>query len=275
MDNQLSNQNPPVQPLPAEPQPVTPSQPVSPPSTPPSNNSPVVIAPQNKTRKILLIIVAIFFLLLTIVAAYLMLWQKPASQPAATTSATPAPSTPTPNPTANSDSTPIQSGSIGANWQTYSNPGLGFSFLYPKELAYPYDQLGDLISKKSTQGTLVLQNYDGSKPPPFSNTLQIVIDITRSQTLTLDQYVKNSTDTAKLNGSTASGSAEKTTVAGYPALAFITAQKGEQITNVAFKYIDLIYNTSINSTEKEKVTLLNNILATFAFSASPSAKITP
>lgn len=234
MDTSLPNQNTTTQPS------LVTNQPITPP--PPSN-----------TKKTFLILVAIFFLLLTGVAAYLMLWQKPASQPVVKTAPTPSSPTPTVNPI--------------ANWLTYSNPSLGFSFLYPKELAYSYDQLGDLISKKSTQGLLLLQDYDGSKPPPSENTLQVIVEITRSQTLSLDQYVKN--------GSTASGSATQTTVAGYPALTFITTQKGQQITNTAFKYIDLIYNTSINSIEKEKITLLNNIIATFALSASPSAKITP
>ncbi len=269
MDTQLPNQNPPLQPVSAQPQPVVSSQPVTPQSTPPpppsaqqtpppSDNSPVVIAP-GKTRKMLLIFVAIFFLLLTGVAAYLMLWQKSTPTPAAKTTTVPASPTPTPNPT--------------ANWQTYSNPSLGFSFLYPKELTYPYDQLADLASRKSVQGALVLQNYDGSKPPPAQNILQVVLNISRSQTLNLDQYVKNSTNTAKLNGLATSSAVTKTSVVGNPAYTFTTTQKGEQITNIAFKYSDLLFNTSINSVTKENIALLNLILSTFTF--TPVATTSP
>ncbi|MBI4039700.1 hypothetical protein HY388_02625 [Candidatus Daviesbacteria bacterium] len=78
-----------------------------------------------------LILVGLVAMILGVAGTFV--WQQVSRQvamPKPASSAVPTPTT-IPNPTANPDSIPIKSGSIGADWKTYTNTKLGYSLKYP------------------------------------------------------------------------------------------------------------------------------------------------
>ncbi|MFZ3301667.1 MAG: hypothetical protein WA152_03080 [Microgenomates group bacterium] len=64
------------------------------------------------------------------------------------------------------------------DWKTYTNDKFNFSFKYPKEMSYLYDQSDQYVENGISNAMILVQNFDGTKPrAETKNDLQIVVYI--------------------------------------------------------------------------------------------------
>lgn len=150
-----------------------------------------------------------------------------------------------------------------ANWKTYTNTNLGFSFSYPQELNYLYDQFDNFLTKNAPGGNLLLQNFDGSKPfqGDQSSIFQLAIDVYRnSESLTLDTYVNNQ---RKANNVTEPS--QNVTISGKNAIKGMTVQKNERVHALWFMQKGYIFTVYLETPKSTFVNWFNQILSTFKF----------
>ena len=150
-----------------------------------------------------------------------------------------------------------------ANWKTYTNSALGFSFSYPKELNYIYDQFG-FNHPDNPEGNLLLQNYDGSKlSKDDSANFQMEVDAYKNtDQATLEKYVKDPNKVWNINNAQTFTSL---ILGNEPALKGQAIQKNEKVPTlwVAHKgYILTIHSETPNS---QNASWFNQILSTFKF----------
>lgn len=158
-------------------------------------------------------------------------------------------------------------------WKTYKNESIGFSFSYPKELTFLYDQfdvfiknnLGNLVKDESNSGNLLLQNFDGKRrAKDNSSDFQLVIDSYRNPEHTsLDSYVKNPN---KLwNNYNSNQSFESLTVGGENAIKGQTITKYKVTPAVWIKHKGYILTIFLGTPNSTKLNLFDQILSTFKF----------
>lgn len=84
---------------------------------------------------------------------------------------------------------PTRTSYPSSDLKVYSNKRFGFSFPYPKELAYLYDHLDGFSEDGNTSGELILQNFVGfndrvEKP----NDFQLILFVHRNNNVPLEEY---------------------------------------------------------------------------------------
>lgn len=154
------------------------------------------------------------------------------------------------------------------NWKIYSNSALGFSFSYPTELNYIYDQFG-FNHPDNPEGNLLLQNYDGSNPRKYQSTdFQMVIEAYKnSEQIGLDLYVK---DPNKVWNQGGIQTFKSTTVGDLAALKGATVQKYEKTPTLWVSNKGFILTIYLGTPKSENADLFDKILETFKFSNSSS-----
>lgn len=152
-----------------------------------------------------------------------------------------------------------------ASWKTYTNTEIGFSFQYPQELNYIYDDnMKDVRTRKT--GQLLIQNYDDSKPVDSKDSLKIQIHLTigKDMVLSLEQHINNQQNLMREYGKTLP-SLREIMVDNERAFKGGTIQKGELVPIVWFKHKEFDYTLVISPETFSNVRLLDQILSTFKF----------
>lgn len=130
--------------------------------------------------------------------------------------------TPTPDPT--------------ANWKTYTNSKLGFTFQYPTELVFLSDGLDN-------GGSLLLQNFDGIKSNGDTNT-SFQLALFKTQT---------------------NGSGQITTINSYRAIRGTSVQKKEDVPTVWITNGTSYYMFQLSTPKTINSVWFDQILSTFQF----------
>lgn len=148
-----------------------------------------------------------------------------------------------------------------ANWKTYTNSSLGFSFSYPLDLIYLYDQFDDFINKNTLNGNLLLQNFDGTKPRrEKASDFQLVVDVNRNQQhLSLNEYIEQNNN---LNPS----NLQEISINGKKAIRGIAIQKYEKVPVVWLEYKGFIFTIFLETPKSTNAQWFDKILSTFRFS---------
>lgn len=150
-----------------------------------------------------------------------------------------------------------------ANWKTYNNSALGFSFSYPKELNYLYDQFG-FNHPDNPEGNLLLQNYDGSNPTNEDPAnFQLVIDAYKNvNKVTLETFVK---DPNKVWNISNSQTFTPFILDGKSAYKGESIQKNKKVPAVWIENNGYILTIYLETPESSKAAWFDQIISTFKF----------
>ncbi len=156
-----------------------------------------------------------------------------------------------------------------ANWRTFINKKIGFSFSYPDKYKYLQEYFDNF--KLSKSGSIAVQDYDGYKPVPDS-FFQFYINIYENPNLSLDQYVNNLRTTIKglsPNHTLAETSSE--------VINGVTAIRGQEMVHyqlvpaVWFKYKTYLFTVQMSTSDPNNIKIFNQILSTFKFADQPQS----
>ena len=158
---------------------------------------------------------------------------------------------------------PTPTPDITANWKTYTNKALGFSFSYPQELSYLYDQFG-FNHPDNPEGNLLLQNYDGSKPRKNQAIdFQMVVEAYKSSDrVTLDKYVK---DPNKVWNQSGVQTFTDIILDNEPSLKGLAIQKNEKVPTIWISHKGYILTIYLETPKSTNASLFDQILSTFKF----------
>lgn len=150
-----------------------------------------------------------------------------------------------------------------ANWKTYTNSSLGFSFSYPKELSYLYDQFG-FNHPDNPEGNLLLQNYDGSKSTKGdSSNFQFQIEAYKnSDQVSLDNYIKNPNKVWNMNNPQTFTSIMLGDRQAYKGQSI---QKNEKVPAVWVMNNSYIFTITLSTPNSKNAVWFDKILSTFKF----------
>lgn len=149
-----------------------------------------------------------------------------------------------PTPTATPDST--------ANWKTFTSTKFGFSFKYPPELTYIYDQSDQYVEKGISNAMILIQNFDGAKPrTETDNDFQMVI------------YIANKSGQFNLEAS--QGEQTKTAINGVEAIKTFTTQKWVLVPTVFFQSSPNKVAVQLSSPKSTNKNWFDQTLSTFKF----------
>jgi hypothetical protein len=108
------------------------------------------------------------------------------------------------------------------SWKTYKNTRFNFSFKYPPELIYVYDQSDQYVENGISNAMILIQNFDGSKPRTETDSdFQIVA------------YIANKS--GQFNLEDPQGEQTKTTINGVEVIKSFTTQKWVLVPTVFFR----------------------------------------
>ncbi|MDP3973913.1 MAG: hypothetical protein Q8P92_03710 [Candidatus Daviesbacteria bacterium] len=204
-----------------------------------------------------LLIIGLVVLVLVVGAGGYFLYQKQVNKPVTTPQTSQVTPSPIPDET--------------ANWKTYSNSSLGFSFSYPMILDHLYDQFG-FNHPDNPEGNLLLQNFDGSKPRQDQPTdFQMVVEAYKnSDQVTLDKYVK---DPNKVWNQSGVQIFADITLGNEPALKGLAIQKNEKVPTIWVSHKGYVLTIYLETPKSTNASLFDQILSTFKFSDQNQANV--
>lgn len=139
-----------------------------------------------------------------------------------------------------------------ADWKTYTNTKFGFSFKYPKDLSYIYDQSDQYSETGINNAMILLQNFDDSKPRTETDQdFQIVI------------YIANKNGNFNLEDP--QGEQTETTINGVRVIRASTTQKWVSVPTVFFQSSPNKIAVQLSNPNSTNKTWFDQILSTFKF----------
>lgn len=230
-------------------------------AVPKISNAPITPSPSDPVKKesntLTIVSVAVFIILALGAVAYLYYQNQQLKGMLASYQ----------NPTPTSSATALATADPTANWKTYTNSLYKFSFTYPAELTYLYDQLSG--------GNLLLQNFDGSKPRKELNSdFQLVLVVSKDDGNTLSQLAKNAASKNTTNVKIGEADAVRGT----------SIQKYVDVPTVWFKDNGNLFTIQLSNPNSTNNKWFDQILSTFKFTeamgtasptAAPKASISP
>lgn len=149
------------------------------------------------------------------------------------------------------------------DWKTYSNSSLGFSFSYPKQLDYLYDQFG-FNHPDNPEGNLLLQNYDGANSAQQDPAnFQLVISAYKNvDKVALETFVK---DPAKVWNINNTQTFTPFMLHNKPAYKGKSIQKNEKVPTVWVVNNGYILTIYLETPESRNAAWFDEILPTFKF----------
>lgn len=139
-----------------------------------------------------------------------------------------------------------------ANWKTYTNTKFNFSFKYPAEMSYIYDQSDQYVENGISNAMILVQNFDGSKPRTESDSdLQIVV------------YISNKSGVFNLEDP--QGEQTEIMINGVKAIKSFTTQKWVLVPTVFFQSSPNKIAVQLSSPKSTNKLWFDQILSTFKF----------
>ena len=139
-----------------------------------------------------------------------------------------------------------------AEWNTYESAEFNFSFKYPSELTYIYDQSDQYAENEISNATILIQNFDGSKSRTATdNDFQIVV------------YIANKSGQSNLENP--QGEQTKTTINGVEVIKSFTTQKWELVPTVYFQSSPNKVAISLSNPNSTNEAWFDQIVSTFQF----------
>ena len=208
---------------------------------------PIPSSPTPNSKLPLILIGLVFLIILSVTGGFFLGKQlySPNSQ-SITTPISIAEPTLTPGPT--------------ANWEIYASGVLGFSFSYPQELSFIYDQLKDYTEAKAPSGNLLLQNFDGSKPrQETASDFQLALFVSKDDGTSLENYPK------QWEGEFGKLQTETITIGGIKAIKGFSGQKYRVVPTVWFTLTNILYTIQLSNPNSTNKSWFDQILSTFKF----------
>jgi hypothetical protein len=182
--------------------------------------TPPVLSPTKSKKTLLLVLLGLILVTISVyVGIQIGKRQVPNKQNVTvqpTTEPTQAVVDSTAQPTTNPTTNPTE------DWKTYKSTSFNFSFKYPSELTYIYDQSDQYVENRISNAMILIQNFDGSKPrTETDNDFQIVV------------YIANKS--GQFNLEDPQGEQTKTTINGIEVIKSFTTQKWVLVPTVFFQ----------------------------------------
>ena len=142
-----------------------------------------------------------------------------------------------------------------ADWKTYTNTKFGFSFKYPKDLSYIYDQSDQYSETGINNAMILLQNFDGSKPrTETEQDFQIIV------------YIANKNGNFNLEDP--QGEQSETVINGVRVIRASTTQKWVSVPTLFFQSSPNKIAVQLSNPNSTNKTWFDQILTTFKFTES-------
>ena len=139
-----------------------------------------------------------------------------------------------------------------AGWETYKNTKFNFSFMYPSELIYVYDQSDQYSENGISNAMILIQNFDGSKArSEMADDFQVVV------------YIANKS--GQFNLENPQGEQIKTTINGIKVNKSFTTQKWELVPTVYFESSPNKVAVQLSNPQSTNKAWFDQILSTFKF----------
>jgi hypothetical protein len=147
---------------------------------------------------------------------------------------------------------PNQSPDPTANWKTYTNTQYGFSFKYPTDLGFLYDQLSG--------GNLLLQNFNGTAPrKELDSDFQFALFVTKYDGTPLFKFSEQWEKELKTGKPIIVEIANKQAVRGF------SGQKYNPVPTIWFTDKNNLYTIQLSNPESTNKDWFDQILSTFKF----------
>ncbi len=145
-----------------------------------------------------------------------------------------------------------------AGWKTYINTRFNFSFKYPSDLTYIYDQSDQYVENGISNAMILIQNFDGSQPrTETGNDFQIVV------------YIANKSGLFNLEDP--QGEQTETTINGIDVIKSFTTQKGVLVPTVFFQTSPNKVAFQLSNPKSTNTAWFDQIISTFTLLDSPNA----
>lgn len=139
-----------------------------------------------------------------------------------------------------------------ADWKTYTNSKFNFSFKYPAEMSYIYDQSDQYVEDGLSNAMILVQNFQGTKPRTETNDdFQIVV------------YISNKSGAFNLEDP--QGDQTEVVINGVKAIKSFTTQKWVSVPTVFFQSSPNKIAVQLSNPESTNKIWFDQILSTFKF----------
>lgn len=139
-----------------------------------------------------------------------------------------------------------------ANWKVYTSEKFNFSFKYPSEMNYIYDQSDQYVENGISNAMILVQNFDGTKPrKETDNDFQIVV------------YISNKAGAFNLEDP--QGEKTDLTINGVKAIKSYTTQKLILVPTIFFQSLPNKVAVQLSSPNSTNKLWFDQIISTFKF----------
>lgn len=144
-----------------------------------------------------------------------------------------------------------------AGWRTYTNTRFNFSFKYPSDLIYIYDQSDQYVESGISNAMILIQNFDGSQPrTETNNDFQIVV------------YIANRS--GRFNLEDPQGEQTRTIINGIDVIKSFTTQKWVLVPTVFFQSSPNKVAIQLSNPKSTNTAWFDQIISTFNLLDSPN-----
>lgn len=145
-----------------------------------------------------------------------------------------------------------------ATWKTYTSSRFNFSFKYPSDLTYVYDQSNQYVENGVNNAMILIQNFDGSQPrTETDNDFQMVV------------YIANKS--GQFNLEDPQGEQTKTIINGIDVIKSFTTQKWILVPTVFFQSSPNKVAFQLSNQKSTNTVWFDQIVSTFVLLDSPNA----